>query len=276
MTFDAAESGIESGKPLEFYRIDFGSEIFYLTSHDEDVVFKGVPYIQTTGLSHTGVEASNEEEVNAIEITIPSNHRIAEKFAGIIPGKRVFAEVWKSHRSEIGGTEELVIAFEGFVATVRFRGAIDFVLKCRPSSDIFRSTGPRYVYSVLCNHTLYDARCKVSRSSFQHDGTITAISGDVITVNGASGLGATYFEGGFAEFPAGLGEEYRLILSQSGDDMRLLLPFADSSALGQTVRLFAGCKHDLATCNSKFANAINYGGTPYVPPKNPFQLAELR
>ncbi len=275
MTFDTTEKSVESGKPLEYYKFDFGTESFNRTSHDEDVTFQGVLYTGTQ-LSHTPVKSSNEDEVNAVDITLPTSDVMAQKFTNIIPGKRILVDIFKTHRSEIGGTEESYVTFRGYIASVRFVGSVECVFKCKPFSDIFRQTGPRYMYSILCNHTHYDARCKVDRSLFQFDGTVTAISSDVITVNGATAKGADFFEGGFAELPAGAGDDFRLIVQQTGDDMRLLLPFADTSILNKTVRLFAGCKRDLTTCNVKFSNEINFGGSPYVPPKNPFTISELR
>lgn len=73
------------------------------------------------------------------------------------------------------------------------------------------------------------------------------------------------------------GDDARLILSQSGDDLQLLLPFPDS-ILGSTVVILAGCDHTVTTCDSKFntpsdpqSNVVNFGGFPFVPTKNPFE-----
>ena len=62
-----------------------------------------------------------------------------------------------------------------------------------------------------------------------------------------------------------------MILAQSGDTMTLLLPFSLDVA-GQDIDLFAGCAHDLTTCDVKFAATLNYGGFPFVPRKNPFNV----
>lgn len=75
----------------------------------------------------------------------------------------------------------------------------------------------------------------------------------------------------------GGGDDHRLILSQSGDDVTLLLPFPET-IVGSTVVLLAGCDHSITTCDTKFntpedtlSNVINYGGFAFVPNKNPFE-----
>ena len=40
----------------------------------------------------------------------------------------------------------------------------------------------------------------------------------------------------------------------------------------QDIDLFAGCAHDLTTCDVKFDAVLDYGGFPFVPRKNPFNV----
>ena len=75
----------------------------------------------------------------------------------------------------------------------------------------------------------------------------------------------------------GGGLDHRLILAQDGDDVTLLLPFAEN-IVGSTIVLLAGCDHSITTCDTKFStpldplsNVRNFGGFPFVPTKNPHE-----
>ena len=89
-----------------------------------------------------------------------------------------------------------------------------------------------------------------------------------MTVQGLlSAKGDTWATAGFASYGV---LDYRLILTQSGDDCTLSLPFY-ANVLGQTLDVFAGCAHIIGVCDGKFGNRPNFGGCPYVPTKNIFR-----
>lgn len=268
MAFDTTEKSVEGGQPIELYTFSLGGASFRFNNSDVDVTIGGLVY-ESEQVSRSDVEASGEDEINSVDITLPVTNDVASRYIAIVPGRRMLVTVYKTHLSEVGATEETSLVFSGFVASAKLVDKLTAVLRCKPESSIFRRSGPRFQYTSLCNHVLYDGGCKLVANNFSFTSTVTAINGDVITVNNASSLGADYFQGGYIEFPVGSGDDFRMVLQQSGDDMRLLLPF-ESLVVGQQVKLFAGCKHDIATCNAKFSNVINFGGFPYIPRKNPF------
>ena len=266
MTFDAQETSRESGSVLELYEFVLGLETFRFTSFQRDVVWSGLTYIATT-ISRSKTGASIEDVAGQVTITTTIDNPVAAKFIPNVPGSVGSVRILRAHINDLA--EETVLNFEGFIANVTLDGELEAKILCNPNTKIFDRAAPRFTYMGLCNHILYDARCKVDISLFDFTGLVSAVSGNDITVNGASGLGAGFFVGGFARFPAGSTEDARMILGQSGDTMTLLLPFAET-ILGSDIDLFAGCDHSLATCDTKFAAVLNYGGFPFVPRKNPF------
>jgi len=80
-----------------------------------------------------------------------------------------------------------------------------------------------------------------------------------------------YFTGGFLEFYYAEGgyNEIRMINNHTGTliEMDDVIP---TLVAGDTVRIYPGCDHSLATCDAKFSNSLNYGGFPFVPLINPF------
>jgi hypothetical protein len=85
-------------------------------------------------------------------------------------------------------------------------------------------------------------------------------------VPGLSANGVNWALGGYVA----TGNDYRMVVAQSGDVLTLLIDFA-APMLAQAVTVHAGCSHLIAVCHSKFANAIRFGGFPYIPKRNPFE-----
>jgi len=42
-------------------------------------------------------------------------------------------------------------------------------------------------------------------------------------------------------------------------------PLVTGTAIGTRAELRAGCDHTIATCSSRFGNAINFRGEPFLP-----------
>jgi len=209
-----------------------------------------------------------EDSSGQLTITLPLDNPVPQKFIVSLPGKVGTVQVQRAQFTDVA--EEAVVLFDGFVANVSFDGELEAKVLCNPNTKVFNRAAPRFQYMGLCNHILYDERCKVSIGAFTFTGLVSAVAGNDITVNGAGGVGlGDNFVAGFCRSPAGTLDDARMVLAQAGDVMTLLLPFA-ISPIGQNVDLFAGCDHTLATCDSKFAAVLDYGGFPFVPRKNPF------
>ncbi len=267
MTFAAQETSRESGQVLELYTFTFGLEIFRFTSFQRDITWQGLFYTSEP-ISRTNTEAAVEDQAGQLTITLPLDNPVPSKFIVNLPGKVGSVNVLRAHAND--AAEEAIVLFDGFIANVAFDGELEAKILCNPNTKIFNRAAPRFTYLGLCNHILYDERCKVDISLFTFTGLVSAVDGNDITVNGAGGVGlGDNFVGGFSRFPAGTQDDSRMILSQAGDVMTLLLPFA-VDPLGKDIDLFAGCAHDLTVCDVKFAAVLDYGGFPFVPRKNPF------
>lgn len=267
MTFAAQETSRESGQVLELYTFIFGLSIFRFTSFQSDIVWQGLTYLSTQ-ISRSSTGASIEDVAGQVTITVPIDNPVPQLFIANVPGKVGSVQIFRAHAND--PAEEIVVLFDGFVANVSLDGELEAKVLCNPQTKIFDRSAPRIQFMSLCGHILYDARCKVNIALFTFTGLVSAVASNVITVNGAGGVGAAdHFTGGFCRFPAGSTDDARLILTQSGDDLTLLLPFG-ATVLGSDIDLFAGCDRSLATCDSKFAAVPNYGGFPFVPRKNPF------
>lgn len=273
MTFNANETGVETGQPIELYEFVIGADRTRMTSSENDVTL-------TTTLETFEAEAISRgrivEEVgdptsNKLEVRLPAAHDFVQQFRSIAPGQRATLTLFRLHRADLGGSEDRTQIFKGTLRNVSYTkdGRVAIIQVLSITSAYSRPT-PRRTYQGLCNHMLYDSRCTISKDdpSFRHIGACTGVSGDTITVTGVAAFNALtdFFEAGFVEFNS----DFRTVVAQSGDVLTLIAPFL-TSPLGSNVIVRAGCKHRISTdCDSKFSNLDNFGGFPYVPKKNPF------
>lgn len=270
MTYDAKETGAETGEPIYMYQFVFGTSSYDLTNSQVSFSFRGVTYTPLS-ITHTQPKASGDDVTEQITITLPLSHEIPQKFINSVPGRMGTVTVRRSHYSEIGGDEEEIVSFDGLVSSMDIVSPVEARLLCRPKTQFYDRTGPAVHYSTQCPYVWGDGNCKVARTSYKYDGTVSATANGEfeITVNGISANGADWAVGGYVEYPIGTEQELRLVLAQDGDDLTLLMPFANSVS-GEDVRVFAGCDHSIDHCNSKFSNALNFGGFPYVPIIGPY------
>lgn len=269
MTFSAFEASTEGSRPVEVYDFHMSTTDYRYTSAEDSVVI-GVNTFLPETISRTKIGQSREENDNDIVITVPATNEFARLFINSVPGQRCKVTVQRVQRSDFP-SPEVITLFQGYVRGVGFSDQAKVAkISVMPLAAAASRPVPRFVYSSQCNHVLGDAGCKINLSlpAFHFGGTISAASGNTITVPGASGYPDGFFSGGYVEALSGL--DARLILSHTGNTLQLLLPFP-FTAVGQVVTLFAGCDHTAPTCKSKFDNVLNYGGFPFVPTKNPFE-----
>jgi len=271
MAFEPIETSTEDANVVELYTFSFGGQNERFTSFNREIVFDGFTWTPTQ-ITHSALQASVEDAINELKITVPQDNIIAAQYIANVPGRVGSVQVERGHFND--PAEERVLVFDGFISQVTFDGEIEAIMSCKPATNVFKRSGPRFTYQGICNHVLYDARCKILRSGdpageFRFTGSVIGVSGNDITVSGVAANGADWAVGGFVVAPAGGDDDARLVLAQSGDVLSLLLPFS-IPVISTDVDVFAGCDHSLAICESKFANVINYGGFPYVPRKNPF------
>jgi len=267
MSFSIEERSREDGQPIELYQFALGGDFFTYTNQESDETYGAIVYTAET-ISRTSIKNTIDAGENQITITVPSTNAFARLFVTVIPGDRASITIRQVHRTDTA--DETVVAFKGFVSTVGFgQDGKAVKINCRQITSAAERPVPRHTYQGLCNHMLYDARCGLSEATFEENATITAVDGRNVTTSGLTNVGGgdDYWEAGLCQF----GSEYRLIVGQTANVMKLNIPFANTIN-GESLRFVPGCKHRRVTdCQTKFSNAINYGGFPFVPTKNPFE-----
>lgn len=268
MTFEAFEDSVEDGNLIELYEFRQGPVVTRFTNFNRTVNFNGSEWTSTQ-IARENIERAIESGVNDLKIRMPLDNPIASQYIRNIPGRVVDVKIYRAHFTD--PAEEVLVVFEGFINQAEFDGDLQATLTLSPFTSQFKRNAPRFTYQSLCNNVLYDAQCKIARGLFTYTGLASGIDLTIrtLSINGLSAEGADWAVGGWVAFPAGGNDDQRLIVAQSGDTVTLLSNFAED-VLGFNVDVFAGCAHDIGTCNTKFSNVINFGGFPFVPSRNPF------
>lgn len=274
MSFSTYEESVDASQPVEVIRFVLGGLEFNFTSGEDDITVDGVDY-SATAIRRGKIVQTSEERADTLQITVPNDNTFASLYVDIVPSAVAVVEVRRVQR--LDGALESVLLFSGEVSSVKFtQDATIATITCEPLESGGRRLIPRYTFRAMCNHILYDERCKVDSTdpSFRHSGTVTSITGNSIEVSGASGFADGFFDGGYVEVSSG--NDVRLIISHVGNTLQMLLPFAEDR-LNAAVVVLAGCDHTPNDCNGKFftsedltSNLINYGGFPFVPTRNIF------
>lgn len=274
MTYDAKQSGIETGNPVELYLFNLQGTRYAYNNGEGTVSVSGIDYLEEE-VSRSRQVVESERRNNKMTINLPGDNEFVQLYADLIPAEQPEFTLQQMHRDD----GEVVTLFRGFVETVAWvKDALDAKITIGPLSAAGQRETPRHTYQGICNHMLYDSRCTITEGSREEIAlSISVVSGRNVTLTGTLGnpntpgtaldAGSDYFEAGYIEF----GNERRLIVGQTANVMKLNIPFR-SDVAGQTVRVLPGCKHRIGPdCNTKFGNAINFGGFPYVPEQNPFE-----
>ncbi len=271
MTFDAQETSQQGGKIVHLYLFQQGSETVRNTSAEMDVSnILSAPWLSET-ITNTEPSKSQQEGADSLSVRVPAGHQIAQKYIGIPPSIDPTVTIYQYHRTD-GGSPQVVIFWKGKVRSANFKrdGMCD--LACKSIQADQSKEIPRFTFGGPCPYVLYGNDCQASETGRRHELTVASVSGNVYTLTGlstAAGGDATAFVvGRLSNFDE---TEHRQIVLQSGDDVTVRLPFESLIAGSQCIARF-GCARDVVTCHTKFANSARYGGWPFVPDRNYFEL----
>ncbi len=163
--------------------------------------------------------------------------------------------------SVIGG----ITLFHGRVSTIDEVGRTTSKLTVASDLVVLDYQMPRNLYSATCLHTLYDAGCGLTASSFATNST-AGVGSTTTQVNTSAALavhaqGKIVFNTGAN---AGLTATVQSILA--GVSLTLRYPLPDPPAAGDGFTVYNGCDHTNGTCKSVFNNLARFRGFPWIPP----------
>ena len=237
-----------------------------LTDHDEDVSFGGTVFRAEAGAAPTALRQTADLSPDDAEFaSVLSSEAIT---AGDLDAGRyddAALQMWRVDWTDpdarllmrTGRIGEVTRAGEGYTATFRsLKGALETV------------TGR--LYGRRCDAVIGDARCglELADPALSLAATVTAGGAEAITLDAAPDEPSLFGGGTLTVLDgplAGLAMPVRRAeAGVSGLAVTLWRALPQTLAVGQTVRLTAGCDKRLATCRA-FGNVLNFRGHPHMP-----------
>lgn len=273
MTRDTAlishlESGSTSVCRAWFLRRRDG-RTYGFTDHDLDLSFEGILFRADSGLSAravqqtTGLAVDNTEAMGALMSDALSETDILE---GRFDGAEVTA--WLLNWADV---EARKIVFKGTLGQIE-RGAGAFTAELRGLTEPLNQPRGR-VFQRSCGAVLGDGACRfdLGQLGYIGQGEVTARRSDgnfSVTLDGS--FAVDWFERGQIEILSGAAQGLSGLIKRdtaqdTGRDLELWQEIRAEIAVGDQVKVTAGCDKRAATCKAKFNNFVNFQGFPDVP-----------
>lgn len=231
------------------------------TTHDRDLWIDGVLHRATPGMVPSAIRRSADLEADSAEVRGALSHDSIlpeDLSAGRFDGAQVLIGLvdWDSADSRV--------LYRGAIGTVSEEaGGFTAQLQSR-KAELMRDPVPRT--SPSCRAEFCGPGCTLSPARFSHDAAVASVdlAGNSIQFTPAVAAGLLvsgslrWFDGPHA------GLTMQIVAAYDGGVM-LDTPLDPAAASGCRIELREGCDRTVETCASRFGNAINFQGEPFLP-----------
>lgn len=276
MAFEANEISTQDGQIVSLYEFMWGSTYWRYTSADQLITVTQTVNGVATDVDYLPISISDDGMVqggssnNDLTVTVQNDIPLVDLFRGTPPSGSIYLTVRRRHFGD--PLDDWFVYWIGTVGNVKKGGLATARILGRTLLASFRRQGLRLAWTRGCPHLLYDSECKVNPVDFAVPAIITDIADGIVTVDGAGGNPAGYFDGGYIRWQATAEGTYdrRSIESSPTATSFRIFGTSDRLAVGMAVNLYPGCDLTMATCIAKFNNRANFGGFEQMSGENPF------
>lgn len=243
----------------ELYEFRLGTARYRYTNARGVVVYNSQSY-EPSALKRGKISSSSDPSHDTLSITAPLTLPLLELFRPLAPIATIGVDVYR----QTGSTTTRI--WTGGVGSIEFTGK-KATIQCLAGLAATAGMGLKRKWQKTCPLALYSAglgQCNASISAAKETATITVVAGSVVKAATFAGHADGWWSGGYMEWFDGAITQRRFITDHTGDAVTLMTPAAPLVA-ATDVTVLPGCDHTLATCDSKFDNAINFGGQPWIP-----------
>ncbi|WP_209832774.1 DUF2163 domain-containing protein [Ruegeria sp. HKCCE3926] len=239
------------------------------TDHDRELSFDGLTFKASTGLTAaaivqaTGLSIDNTEAMGALSDAAIRDEDIE---AGRFDGAEVRA--WLVNWADL---DQRILQFRGSIGELRRSGGA-FHAELRGLTDLLNRPLGR-VYQKPCTAVLGDRACRFNTDTpgYWFNGVISGFDGGTLLhVAGGQTIEEGWFERGRVDVLSGSAKGLWSSIKNdrqaaTGREITLWSGFGASLAIGDSVKLRAGCDKRMKTCQFKFNNFLNFQGFPDLP-----------
>lgn len=260
------ETSVENSQPVELYKFDGTHRSYHFTSDSIAHIYGGATYVPVAGLVRTDIQVgTQEDEGRDLTVSIPIDQQIVKDYGFQITPPKLELTIFRKDRSN----NAAVVAWKGQISAI---GVDEDVAKfeCPPIfSLILGSDIPNVAVQPMCNHRLYDSRCRVDRNLHRVATVVTevvtsTVGERLIRVASRGAFAANYFKNG--EMVVTTTGERRSIVAESSSNIIIVNYEFSKISVGTPVEIFAGCDHGWFSNDGcvKFNNQVNFGGFPFI------------
>lgn len=237
--------------------------IMGFTDYVDNLVVSGVTYVAATGATPTGIASSNQFSVDNLDVQgILSSDAITEQDIGAGVYDYAAIEIFGVNVSDL--TQGVMYYRVGWLGEVTVKNG-QFTAELRGlAQKLQQNIGE--VFSPSCRATFGDSHCKIDLAGFTVTGTVTSVTSQQAFISADLTQDSGYFTGGEVQWLTGANAGLRMeVKTFLNGQATFVLPMPNAIAAGDTFKAIAGCDKSFPTCYSRFANAANFRGEPYVP-----------
>lgn len=277
MSFLGQEQGLDTASPLELYEVRYDSAAWYYVSGDapftDPVTLRSYTPLN---IRRGEINASNDYGRAALEVQVERGAPFLDLFRIAPPSSVVGLTIRRVHRTDTA--KQIAVIWKGRILSLSFEPGVAR-LHCESVRASIQRYGLRRKFQYQCPHQLFGPACGVSKSAYEVTANVTDINGVTVTCSSLVAYANNYFAGGYIEWLNNslAANERRTILSSSnllGEIVLMTQPVGLS--VGQQIRLYPGCEHNLGPNGCpKYNNEPNYGGMPHTPINGPFDGGPL-
>lgn len=263
--YDVKEASVDDGEPYFLYLFDDGITENRFTSDPVNLTKMAETWLKSP-VSHGDLEQTGSIEKAAVDLEFSNTDTFARTF--LAPASAITTvTIWRGHHTDLTETHRVV--WKGRVVGAKASGQ-KIVISVESVFTSLRRPGCRSRMQSTCRFSVYHNGCNLDRADFEEAGTVSDVSGLVLTITEAASAPANDYKAGMVGYNGAFG----WIENHTGDQITLTLPIpglAEAVAIGPTaVTLYPGCNLTIERCNDRFDNKLNNGSFPYIPHKNPF------
>lgn len=244
------------------------------TDHDEPLSFDGIGFRPDAGMTAQALVQGLGLSVDNTEVQgVLSDDAITPKDLGAGRWDSADVRLWEVDWTNLAQRR---LIFRGTLGEVTHsHGA--YRAELRGLAEALNRPQGR-VYHSRCSANLGDGQCRfdASRDGYWAEGRIASLAegGVKLELAEVPAHEAGWFENGRIEFLTGEAEGlsgWIKIDSMPRSGVRgleLWTSVGATPAIGDRVRLIAGCDKRALTCRTKFLNFLNFRGFPHLPPED--------
>lgn len=266
MPHETFEHSIQDGRPVWLFEFGLGSQRWRYATGDRNRTWQGNIW-QHRQISFDRMRESDTPRSDTLTVAAPADLPLVRLFQAIPPTEEISLDIRSLHVDD--GTETARLQWGGSIVDVKHGKPGQCEIACQSIEASTERAGLRICYERGCPYALFDLFCGVNREDYRVPATIIGITGDSIEAAAVGEFGATWFTGGFIEWPANGIIQRRFVEAHSGTSLRLQAG-THGLAEGMAIDAFPGCARTAEVCADKFDNILSYGGFWMLPGKSPF------